>query len=111
MSNLKPIILAGGPYIVKVNKNGGIDYEYGFVELVIDKNNVKALCENDGCIRSILNFDTNLIIPRQYTYLEKIEIYLRTGFNSIYAYNYADINKFKNGCVKYFEKMSLEIDN
>jgi hypothetical protein len=30
--NQKPIILNGGPYVVKKNKNGGIDYEYGYYE-------------------------------------------------------------------------------
>jgi len=106
----EPIILNGGPYVVKKNKNGGIDYEYGWVELVIYKNNIKAICENDGCIRTILNFNINVEVPSEYKCLELIQIYLKLGFNSIYAYNYSDITKFKNGCNEYFTNLAVEIE-
>jgi hypothetical protein len=108
--NQKPIILNGGPYIVRTNKYRGIEYEYGWVELVIDKNNIQAICENDGCIRTILNFNINVEVPREYKYLEMIQIYLKLGFNSIYAYSYSDITKFKEGCIQYFTTLALQIE-
>lgn len=109
--NEEPIILNGGPYIVKKNINGGIEDEYGWVELIIDKNNIKAICENDGYVKTILNFSISYEIPREYKYLELIQIYLKLGFNTIYAYNYSDIAKFKLGCKQYFTDLSSKIEN
>ena len=108
--NNKPITLNGGPYVVKTNKGGGIEYEYGWAELIINKNNVKVVCENDGEINTILNFNISIEIPREYKYLEMIQIYLKLGFNSIYAYNYSKIDNFKQGCINYFTTLCTQIE-
>lgn len=105
------IILNGGPYVVRTNTGGGIEIEYGWAELIIDKNNIQVECEKEGCIRTILNFNIPIEIPRDYKYLESIQIYLKNGFNSIYAYNYAKIDKFKDGCQKYFINLVNQIVN
>lgn len=107
----EPIILNGGPYVVKTNENGGILREYGWAELIINKNNIKVTCENDGEITTILNFNINVEIPREYKYLELIQIYLKLGFNSIFAYNYSKIDRFITGCEKYFNTLSIQIQN
>lgn len=104
-----PITLNGGPYIVRINKGGGIEFEYGWAELIINKNNIQVICENDGCIKTILNFNISIEIPRDYKYLEQIQIYLKNGFNSIYSYNYSNIDKFKIGCMNYFVNLENNI--
>jgi hypothetical protein len=58
----------------------------------------------------ITPFNINVEIPRIYKYLEKIQIYLKLGFNSIYAYSYSDITKFKAGCIQYFTTLDLQIE-
>lgn len=106
---VKPIILGGGPFVVKTNEGGGIEREFGWSELIINKNNIEVTCEDNGCIRTILNFNIGVEIPSDYKYLEKIEIYLKLGFGSIYAYNFARIDKFKSGCQDYFTKLEKQI--
>ena len=95
----------------KTNENGGIIYEYGWAELIINKNNIKVICENDGEIKTILNFYISSEIPREYKYLELIQIYLKRGFNSIYAYNYSKIEIFNRNCENYFITLSTQIQN
>jgi hypothetical protein len=51
------------------------------------------------------------MIPREYKILEKIQIYLKIGYNTIYAYNYSDINKFKIACENYFRQLDNELEN
>jgi hypothetical protein len=100
------IILGDGPYIVKKNLGGGIEFRYGWSEIIIEGNSVKVSCmDDDNCTRIILNITMKNIIPREYKILEKIEIYLKRGFNSIYAYNYSCIDKFKLGCHSYFREL------
>jgi len=96
------IELNGGPYIVKFNEGGGIINEYGWAELKITDNKIQIVCENDGDYRSILSFDIDTSIPREYKYLEKIQIYLKIGFGTKMVYNYSDIDKFKKACKEYF---------
>jgi hypothetical protein len=59
--------------------------------------------------RIILRLNIKNIIPREYKILEKIQIYLKLGFNSIYAYNYSDINKFKIYCENYFRQLDNQL--
>lgn len=103
------IRLNGGPYVVKTNYAGGIEREYGWAELVIDKNNIQVECENDGEIKTILNFNALCEIPKDYKYLEMIQIYLKLGFNSVYAHNYSKIEIFKQGCIDYFTNLCKKI--
>ena len=107
------IELSGGPYIVETNKGGGIEFRYGWSEINIQNGNcVKILCKDDNdYTRIILNFSIKNIIPRDYKTLEQIQIYLKNGYNTCYAYSYSDINKFKIACERYFrildEKLSI----
>jgi hypothetical protein len=105
------IELAGGPYVVRTNKNNGIEHEYGWAELVIEKNNIKVICDNDGYISTILNFNINVEIPRDYKYLQLIEIYLKNGFGSKFAYNYSKVEVFKTNCINYFNRLQNDIIN
>jgi hypothetical protein len=102
-------VLNGGPYVVRVNTNNGIEREFGWAELIINGKNVEVICENDGHISTILNFNLLVEIPCEYKYLELIQIYLKLGFNSIYAYNFSNITKFKSGCIDYFTRLQKEI--
>ena len=110
MNNI--IILGGGPYIQKVTKEGCVEKNYGWSELHISGLNVKVQCIDDNDYeRYIINFDISTEIPRDYKYLEKLQIYLKNGFGSIYAYNYAKIDKFKKGCQEYFNNLCIQIIN
>jgi hypothetical protein len=105
------IELNGGPYIVKMNENGGIIYEYGWAELKITGKKIQIVCDNDGEYRSILSFNIDTEIPREYKYLEKIQIYLKNGFGAKRIYNYSNIVTFREACKKYFILLSKEIIN
>jgi hypothetical protein len=107
------IELCGGPYIVKTNSANGIEFRYGWAELNIENGNcIKVICKDDEDItRTILKFNIKNQIPREYKILEKIQIYLKLGFNSIYAYSYSDINKFKISCEAYFRNLDEELSN
>ena len=105
------IELAGGPYIVRTNSANGIEFRYGWAELNIENGNcIKIICTDDeDFTRTILKFNTKNVIPREYKILEKIQIYLKLGFNTIFAYSYSDINKFKFSCEAYFRKLDEEL--
>ena len=105
------IELGEGPYVVKTNSGGGIEFAYGWSELHIENGtNIRVICTNDSNItRTILKFNINNRIPREYKILEKIQIYLKRGFNSIYAYNYSDVNKFNNACKLFFRNLDEEL--
>ena len=105
------IELGGGPYIVRTNKGGGIEFRYGWSEINIENGNcIKVICkDDDDNIRTILQLNIKNTIPREYKILEKIQIYLKLGFNSIYAYNYSDINKFKIACENYFRQLDNQL--
>jgi hypothetical protein len=104
------IELSGGPYIVKRNACGGVEISYGWSELIIEGNIIKVSCtDDDNYSRIILKFGINNIIPRDYKILEKIQIYLKIGYNSIYAYSYASIEKFIAGCKDYFHCLDKEL--
>ena len=105
------IELSGGPYIVKRNKGGGIDLRYGWSELIIENGNcIKVVCTDDeDFTRTILNFRIKNAIPREYKILEKIQIYLKIGYNTCYAYSYSDINNFKTSCINYFIQLNDEL--
>lgn len=105
------IELNGGPYIVKKNSGGGFEYRYGWAELkIVNGKNVKVICTDDDDIeRTILHFTIRNSIPRDYKILEKIQIYLKIGYNTIYAYNYSCIDRFKIECEKYFRDLDNEL--
>ena len=105
------IELNGGPYIVKKNPSGGFEFKYGWCELkIVDGKKINVICIDDNDVeRVILKFTINNIIPRDYKILEKMQIYLKLGFNSIYAYNYACIDRFKINCEKYFRELDIEL--
>jgi hypothetical protein len=105
------IELGGGPYIVKKNEGGGFEFRYGWAEInIVNGNTIKVICTDDEDVtRTILKFNIINTIPREYKILEKIQIYLKLGFNSIYAYNYSDINKFKIACEKYFRELDNQL--
>jgi hypothetical protein len=105
------IELGGGPYIVKKNEGGGIEFRYGWAEInIVNGNYIKVICKDDEDeIRTILKFNIINPIPREYKILEKIQIYLKLGFNSIYAYNYSCVDRFKKNCEKYFRNLDEEL--
>lgn len=106
------IELAGGPYIVRRNSGGGIEFNYGQSELNIENGtNIKVICKDDdnNTRRTILKFTIKNVIPREYKILEKIQIYLKIGYNTIFAYSYSDINKFKVSCESYFRNLDEEL--
>ena len=105
------IELTGGPYIVMTNGYGGIEFRYGWAELNIENGNcIKVICKDDDDItRTIVKFTIKNVIPREYKILEKIQIYLKNGFNTCYAYNYSNINKFKLSCESYFTNLDNEL--
>ena len=107
------IELSGGPYIIKTNAANGIEFRYGWAELnIVNGNTIKVICIDDEEVtRTILKFNITNTIPREYKILEKIQIYLKTGYNTIYAYNYSDINKFKIACENYFRQLDNELEN
>jgi hypothetical protein len=106
------IELNGGPYIVKRNSGGGFEFRYGWAELkILDGKNIKVICTDDDDVeRTILNFTISNSIPRDYRILEKIQIYLKIGYNTIYAYNYSCIYRFKIECEKYFRDLDKQIE-
>jgi hypothetical protein len=77
------IELSGGPYIVKTNQGGGIEFRYGWSEINIQNGNcIKIICtDDDDYTRIILNFSIKNVIPRDYKTLELIQIYLKNGYN------------------------------
>jgi hypothetical protein len=105
------IELSGGPYIVRTNKGGGIEFRYGWSEINIQNGNcIKIICtDDDDVTRIILNFSIKNTIPREYKILEKIQIYLKNGYNTCYAYSYSDINKFKIACENYFRQLDNQL--
>jgi len=105
------IELSGGPYIVRTNKGGGIEFRYGWSEINIENgNHIKIICtDDDDYTRIILNFSIKNTIPREYKILEKIQIYLKNGYNTCYAYSYSDINKFKISCENYFRQLDNQL--
>ena len=105
------IELSGGPYIVMTNGGGGIEFRYGWAELNIENGNyIKVICtDEEDIIRTIAKFTIKNIIPREYKILEKIQIYLKNGFNTSYAYNYSNINKFKVAFEQFFINLDEEL--
>ena len=105
------IELSGGPYIVRTNKGGRIEFRYGWSEINIQNGNcIKIICtDDDDVTRTILIFNIKNIIPRKYKILEKIQIYLKNGYNTCYAYSYSDINKFKIACENYFRQLDNQL--
>ena len=105
------IELGGGSYVVRKNDGGGIEFRYGWSEIIIENGNcIKVICKDDEDeIRTILKFNIKNPIPREYKILEKIQIYLKSGFNSIYAYNYSCVVRFKTNCEKYFRDLDEEL--
>ena len=105
------IELSGGPYIVKTNQGGGIEFRYGWSEIIIQNGNcIKIICtDDDDYTRIILNFSIKNVIPRDYKTLELIQIYLKNGYNTCYAYSYSDINKFKIACENYFRQLDNKL--
>ena len=105
------IELGGGPYLVKKNEGGGFEFRYGWSEINIENGNcIKVICTDDeDVVRTVLKINIKNEIPREYKILEKIQIYLKIGFNTIYTYNYADINKFKLSCENYFRNLDEEL--
>ena len=106
------ITLGGGSYIVKKNPGGGIDFRYGYSEIeIVNGNCIKVRCIDDENVsRIILKFTIINVIPREYKILEKIQIYLKMGFNTIYAYSYSDIDKFKRACEGYFRELDEQLN-
>lgn len=105
------IELSGGPYIVRKNEGGGIEFSYGWSEIIIENGNcIKVVCKDDEDItRTILKFTVKNSIPREYKILENIQIYLKIGYNTCYAYSYSDLNKFKIACIKYFSQLDEQL--
>jgi hypothetical protein len=105
------IELNGGPYIVKRNSGGGFELRYGWAELkIVNGRNVKVICTDDNDFeRTILNFTIRTPIPRDFTILEKIQIYLKIGYGTIYVYNYSCIDRFKIACEKFFRDLDNQL--
>ena len=106
------IELSGGPYVVKRNSGGGFEFKYGWSELkIVNGRNISVICTDDDDVeRTILNFTINNSIPRDYKILEKIQIYLKIGYSTIYAYNYSCIDRFKIECEKYFRNLDIDLE-
>ena len=93
------IELSGGPYVVKRNSGGGFEFKYGWSELkIVNGRNISVICTDDDSI------------PRDYKILEKIQIYLKIGYSTIYAYNYSCIDRFKIECEKYFRNLDIDLE-
>ena len=106
-------ILSGGTYIVRINEVGRVINEYGWASLKIINNDViKILCESilgneDSCIYT---FQIKNKIPNENKYYEHIKLMLKSGFNSIFACNFSEIESFKCSCEKYFRSLDKQLD-
>jgi len=107
-------IIPGGPYIVKTNEYGGIEREIGWATLKIKDDHIITVVCHDDIIGNnnicILRMQMKNLIPRNYkTYYENIKIMFQRGYNTCYAYNFSNLNKFKLACEFYFEELDKKI--